>query len=326
MKVIGIGIGTATGLLLGRYALYPIWRNRQTDITKAVDPAKQTLFTVVSAIVGAVTGYYLTRSGSESVRTKKRREINDAYYGYGNGFMADKHRGQRVMVLDERETGDVTIAFIDQPHDTKGRYLTAYTFNEGHGPASMEYLREITKKGKRSHRILTGEAARFVMNKYDRTVGQEPQDYKILASVPRHNRLSDKTKNTARSNRSTSRHRTSKTIQLGKKKITVSVLRDGAYQPIVELNNPALQSFMAMHPKHDKEVILLAAETVAGEHGIDGLNPNRMALEYGALRLPFSLYTALGKQAMLRQMKMSEADAERFAAMSEWAMESAKRI
>ncbi|MBU3720571.1 MAG: hypothetical protein FGM22_07395 [Burkholderiaceae bacterium] len=122
------------------------------------------------------------------------------------------------------------------------------------------------------------------------------------------------------------KRRQTKTIKLGRSTVRVSVLSDGTYVPSITADNQAVQGFARKHQNVDKELVLLAAEMVAAREGADAITESKIKETAGHLRLPHSIYVALGKGALKKQMKMTDVDADAFVAAVHHAESEAKNL
>lgn len=120
--------------------------------------------------------------------------------------------------------------------------------------------------------------------------------------------------------------RRTKTVRLGNKTVRVTVLSDGTYTPTITADHPAVLSFIQTHPRLEKEIVLMAADTAASRHGVSALTPEKIHDAYGALRLPFSILMSLGKDVLRKQTGMSKEDADAFEAMVQWSEQQSKSI
>lgn len=335
-KHIGLGIGAGAGALLGAYAIFPMWRNKQVTFTQAqatwMPWAAAVGFGIIGAGIGVMVAKRVSKDAAETRPQKRKREYNSVYYG-GHAIGGNPTSGLSgihtpVMVFLEFPGGkpDVNEHLLVFP-TMGGTYnnwddMKAWSPSDGHTSVSKEYLKTL--------RRASPEMAKKVVDTYKKGY-DDGYDYTIVTRFPKAGRkmngLSEPNCPPRKRKKSTrpKMTRTSKTIKLGRKTVRVTYLSDGETYAITA-KHPAVQAFIASHPRYDEEVVLMAAETVAAEKGLDAVSVNAITQQYGLLRLPFSLYTSVGKEIMQRQLKMTDADADTFAHMAEWAMSEANKM
>jgi hypothetical protein len=167
--IIGGAAGAGFGALLGRYTIYPLWRNRQVDIAAATDPAKAALYTTVSALVGGVAGYFIAnRVRRDAAETKQRtRRVRDRSNVYYHNALQDSRAAGVLTVIGVDMDGTPTLVFPGEIDSLSAETMAAWDAVSGHGGINEDLVKQLVRQRKR----LSVAKELELIAKYDRQYG-----------------------------------------------------------------------------------------------------------------------------------------------------------